>query len=169
MATPRASNTSAVPHSDDDAAGAVLAHRHAGAGGDEGGHRRHVDRVRAITAGADDVDGAVAQLVAERHQLGGGEHGVEQPGQLVGRLPLRPQGDDEADQLGGGGLPGEDRGHGRARLLGGEITPGEQLGEQPRPTAVVGERIRVGVMMPLGHGRLTWTVPGLRRCGGAGG
>ena len=33
-------------------------------------------------------------------QLGRGEHGVEQPGQLVGRLPLGPQGDDEPDQLG---------------------------------------------------------------------
>ena len=43
------------------------------------------------------------------HQLGRRQHGVEQPGQLVGRLALGPQGDDEPDQLGGRGLAGEDR------------------------------------------------------------
>ena len=124
--------------------------------------------MRAIAAGADDVNGAVAEVVVEGDDLGGGQYGVEQTGQLVGRLPLRPQGDDEPDQLGRGGLPGEDRGHGRAGLFGGEVPPGEQLGEQPRPSAVVGERIRVGVLVPVRHGRLTWMVPGLRRCGGAG-
>ena len=36
--------------------GAVLAHRHPGAGDDDRRHRRHVDRVAAVAAGADDVD-----------------------------------------------------------------------------------------------------------------
>ena len=36
--------------------GAVLAHRHAGAGDHDGGHRADVDRVTAVAAGADDVD-----------------------------------------------------------------------------------------------------------------
>ena len=119
------------------AARPVLADGNAGAGDDDGRHRRHVDRVRPVPTGADHVDRPPAQLVVERHQLGGREHRVEQTGQLVSSLPLRPQGDDEPDQLGRGGPPAEDVGHRRARLLGGQVAAGEQLGEQPRPPAVV--------------------------------
>ncbi len=86
----------------------VLADRDAGAGDDEGRHRRHVDRVRPVATGADHVDRPPAQLVVEGHQLGSGEHRVEQTGQLVGGLPLRPQGDDEPDQLRRGRPPAED-------------------------------------------------------------
>ena len=118
--------------------GAVLAHRHAGPGDDDGGHRRHVDRVRAVAARADDVDGPAPQLVVQRHQLGRRQHGVEQPGQLVGRLALGPQRDDEADQLGRRGVAAEDRRHRRSRLVGGQVAPGEQLGQQARPPPVAG-------------------------------
>src|SRR5829696_1458780 len=76
-------------------AGPVLAHRDAGAGGDERGHRRDVDRVGAVATRTDDVDGAIPQVVAEGDELGVAQDGVEQPGQLLGRLALRPQGDDE--------------------------------------------------------------------------
>ena len=44
------------------------------------------------------------QLVAQRHERGGGEHGVEQAGELLGCLALGPQRDDEADQLGRRGV-----------------------------------------------------------------
>ena len=41
---------------------AVLAHRHPGAGHDEGGQGRDVDAVAAVAAGADDVDRPVGQI-----------------------------------------------------------------------------------------------------------
>ncbi len=118
---------------------AVLAHGHAGAGRDERGHRRHVDRVRAIATGTDDVDRPLPQVVAERDEVGVGEHGVEHPRELLGRLPLGAQRDDEPDQLRGGRVTGQDRVHRRPGLLGRQVTPFEQLGEQAGPPAVVGE------------------------------
>ena len=47
---------------------AVLAHRHAGPGDDQRRHRRHVDRVRSVATGADDVDAPGALVVGERHE-----------------------------------------------------------------------------------------------------
>ena len=70
------------------AAGAVLAHRDAGAGDDDGRHRRHVDRVRAVAAGADDVDGARPQVVAERHELG--RRRARRRADPTARRPSRP-------------------------------------------------------------------------------
>ena len=134
------------------AAGPVLADGDTGAGDDDRRHRRDVDRVGAVTAGADHVDGASAQLLAERHQFGRAEHGVEQPRQLVGGLALGPQGDDEADQLGRRGAAGEDRGHRRAGLLGAEVAPSEQLAQQARPAAVLGEQVgRTSGASVVGH------------------
>ncbi len=55
--------------------------------------------------------------IGQRDDLGHGEHGADQAGQLVDRLPLHPQGDDEAGDLRGRGGTVEDLGHGRAGLL----------------------------------------------------
>ena len=53
------------------------------------------------------------ELVAQRHELGGAEHRVEQSGQLVGRLALGSQRDGEGDELGRRRVAGEDRAHRR--------------------------------------------------------
>ena len=68
--TPSASSTSAVPHSDDAPRAPCLHTGTPAPATTMRRHRRHVDRVRAVAAGADDVDGAGPQVVAQRHQLG---------------------------------------------------------------------------------------------------
>ena len=126
-----------------------------------------------------------AQVVVERHQLGRRQHRVEQPGQLVGRLALGPQGDDEPDQLGRRGAAAEDRRHRRARLVGRQVTPGQQLGQQARPPAVTVQAVLVGRQVSgatvrsrqeprrrardVGGRSTRPSVPALRRCGGVGG
>ena len=120
-------------------ASAVLADRHPGPGDDDGGHRADVDRVAAIAAGADDVDGARPQLVTERHECRRVEHGVEQTRQLLGGLALGAQGDDEPDQLCGRRVAGEDGRHRCAGIGGDEIAPFEQLRQQRGPSTEIVE------------------------------
>ena len=67
-----------------------------GAGDDDGGHGGDVDGVTAVTAGADDVDAGARDLDPDRVL----QHRVDQPGELVDRLALGAQGDQEAGQLG---------------------------------------------------------------------
>jgi hypothetical protein len=55
--TPSEASTSAAPERDDSARLPCLATGHAGAGDDEGGAGRDVDRAGAVAAGADHVDG----------------------------------------------------------------------------------------------------------------
>ena len=64
--------------------GTVLAHRHAGTGDDDGGHRADVDRMAAISAGTDDVDRPRTKIVAERDDRGSIENRVEQATELFG-------------------------------------------------------------------------------------
>ena len=139
------------------AARPVLAHRHAGGGGDERGHRRHVDRVRSIAAGADDVDRPrPATRRSSGTSVAAPEHGVEQPGQLVGRLALDAQGDGEGDQLRRRRAAGQDRLHRRGGLVCGQVATVDELADQRRPAAVGGQfvdaRRRVGAaFVTLGH------------------
>ena len=58
IATPSSSSTSAAPHGRGRGPVAVLDHRHARRRDDDGRHRRDVDGVRLVAAGADDVDRA---------------------------------------------------------------------------------------------------------------
>ena len=116
-------------------AGAVLAHRHAGAGDHEGGHRRHVDRVRAVAAGADDVDGRIAQLVAERDQLGGASTASSNPDSSSAVSPLIRSATTKAISWAGVAPPD--------RIVAIAVAPGrrsgralEQVGEHARPPAV---------------------------------
>jgi hypothetical protein len=86
------------------------------------------------TPRAHEVDGR-GPVGGQRHVLGRGQHGLDQAGQLVDRLALHPQGDDEAGDLGRRGGPVEDLGHGRPGLVDREVaTPGERA-ENRRPTA----------------------------------
>ena len=117
--------------------GAVLAHGHAGTGHDQGRHRRTLIECDRSPPVPTTSTARVAHVVGQLDELGRRQHGVEQPGQLVGGLALGPQGDDESDQLGRRRLAGQDRGHRRAGLDCGQVAPGEQLGEQAGPTAVL--------------------------------
>ena len=71
----------------------------------------------------------------QRHQGAGLEHRVEQPGDLLRRLALGPQRDDEPDQLRGGGVAGEDGGHRRPGVRRRQVAPLQQLGEERGPAA----------------------------------
>ena len=161
---------------------AVLAHRHPGAGHDDRGHRRDVDRVAAVATGADDVDRPVALLVRRAaRSSAAAEHGVEQAGQLLGRLALGPQGHDEADQLGRRGVAGEDRRHRRAGLRRRvRSRPVEQLGRAAPASRRASSRVRARREADSGRSRQARTprrvrprVPTsrrrVRRCGDAGG
>ena len=119
---------------------AVLGQRAAGAGGDERGGGRDVER-RAPPAGARGVHevGALA-----RHRRGERAHGARQPGQLVDRLALRAQPDEERGDLHLGGVAGHDLGQHRGRLLLGQVAarrervdgPGQGVGgHQCGPTS----------------------------------
>ena len=100
--TPRASSRSA-----DAAAGrrgpvAVLAHRHAGAGHHEAAR---VDTLMVWLRSPPVPTTSTARSrrsSGERHQLGGGEHGVEQSGELVDRLALHAQRHHEGRRAGPG-------------------------------------------------------------------
>ena len=120
-------------------AGSVLAHGGSGAGRDERRHGRHVDRVRPVASRADDVDCRRSRLVRERDERGVLQHGVEQAGDLLGRLTFGAKGDDETDQLCRRGVAVEDRAHRCTRLLGGEVDAVEQGGEERGPSAVLFE------------------------------
>ena len=90
---------------------AVLGHPGAGAGGHEGGQGRDVDAARPVAAGAAGVE----QRPGDVDPLGVGQHRADEGGHLGRRLPLGPQGDGEAGDLGRRGPPLEDRGQGTRR------------------------------------------------------
>ena len=85
---------------------AVLDDRRSRRGDDDGGHRRDVDRVRLVAAGADDVDGRSRNDDAP----GVPQHRLGQPGDLRGGLALGPQRHGEAGELRGRGLAGHEPG-----------------------------------------------------------
>ena len=85
MTTPSASSTSADPAADEAARFAVLAHPHAGPGHDERGDGRHVDH-RLRSPPVPQVSTSVARRAP--HGSACGQHGGDQPGQLVDRLAL---------------------------------------------------------------------------------
>ena len=92
MRAPSASSTSAEPRQPGRRAVAVLGDRAAGAGGDQRGGRRDVER-RAPAAGAGGVEQVVARRTSTRRRERA--HRARQPGELVDRLALRAQRDQE--------------------------------------------------------------------------
>ena len=143
--TPSASSTSADPQDDDAARLPCLTTRRAGAGDDERGHRRDVDRVRPVAAGADDVDGS-----ARAPRSGWRAPSIARPGRAsLDRLALGPQRHQEAGDLAGVASPPMIWSIAQRGLVGGRgRCAGEQRGEQVRPGA---SRPRAGAVS--GHGR----------------
>src|SRR6185436_13095022 len=99
---------------------AVLGERAARARGDQRRGRRHVER-RLAAPGPGGVDQVAA---VGRH--GGREraHGPGQAGELVDRLPLRPQRDEEPGDLRLGGVAAHDLAEDGAGLLAREVVAG---------------------------------------------
>ena len=116
---------------------AVLADRDPGPGDNDGGHRRNVDRVASIAAGADDVDRPRPQLVTERNECRRVEHGVEQTRQLLAGLALR-RADATTNPISCAGVASPERmvdiarGHRRRRDLGVRATASASAGHPPR-------------------------------------
>ena len=79
---------------------AVLGHRGAGAGGNDRGDRRHVERAASVAAGAAGVDDAIAIDGQRRHALAHRQRGA---GDLVRGLALHPQRDEQRAFLHVGG------------------------------------------------------------------
>ena len=108
---------------------AVLDHGHAGCRGDDGGHGRHVHRAEPVAARADDV---------ERHRVDGQRHGVLEHGvaeahDLVDRLPLHAQRDEESGELGVRDGARHDLLHAPRRIRHAEIFAVEERGDDGRP------------------------------------
>ncbi|EOD60468.1 putative RNA-binding protein [Amycolatopsis vancoresmycina DSM 44592] len=113
------------------AAVAVLGHRRARRRRDDRRHRRDVDRVGAVAAGADDVDGRPVQL----DPPGVRQHRGRHPGDLLGRLALGPQRHREPGDPGRAGGAAHDLVHRPRRVLRGQIGARDQLFEQGWPGA----------------------------------
>ena len=108
---------------------AVLRDRGAGGRGDERGGGGDVERVGAVASGADDVDDGRA---LRRHGDDVLAHRLGEAGDLVGRLALRAQGDEEPGDLGLRRLAVHDRAHQLARVGAREVVPvEEQLDRRP--------------------------------------
>ncbi len=109
-----------------DGAVAVLDHRHAHGGDDEGGGGADVERGRAIAAGAAGVQHAIATGLPAEHVFaqhpGGG-------GQFRGRLALHAQRHEKASGLGIGALAGHHRVQDGAQALLGQLAALQQGGE----------------------------------------
>ena len=90
---------------------------------DEGGRRRDVVRVGAVAAGADDVHEVGARRADTEDVLA---HRLGAAGDLVRRLALGPQRDEEAGDLGLRRLARHDLGHRPARLVAREVVAVEQ-------------------------------------------
>ena len=129
--SPSASSTSALPGLAADAAVAVLADAGAAGGGDEHAAGRDVEGVRAVAAGADDVDQVRPVLHLDlRRELA---HHLGRGGDLADRLLL----DAQADQH---------RGHHHRRHLAAHDAPHQRQHLVVEDLAVVdGSRQRVGV------------------------
>ena len=141
MATPRASSTSAVPH---------WTTRHerractpaAGPGDDECGHGRHVDRVRrsppvptTSTARSRRSSSSGTSSAAERTASSRPDSSSAVSPSPAGRRRSRSAGPRWPAQRGSSPSP---------TRLSAEVAAGQQLGEQPRPAAVVREQVVVG-------------------------
>src|SRR5436305_14807374 len=106
---------------------AVLRDAGARAGRDERRRRRDVVRVRAVAAGADDVDEIVALRPHVEHVLA---HRLRAAGDLVRGLALRAQRDEGARDLRLRRLAQHDLLHRLTRLRAGEIVPVEYARHQ---------------------------------------
>ena len=141
---------------------AVLRDRGSRGRGDERGSGRDVVRVRAVAAGAHDVDeigagGADTEDVLA-HRLGAA-------GDLVRRLALRTQRDEEAGDLHLRRVAGHDHGHRLARLVAREVVAVEQparatagsqrsLEEVARERRPVRRQHRLGMELDADRGEL---------------
>ena len=92
---------------------AVLGDGHAGAGDDEGGAGRDVDRAGAVAAGADHVDGVGGSLDAQHL----GAHRRHRAGDLVDGFAAHPQRHQQSAHLRGRGLAGHHAVEGGCRLV----------------------------------------------------
>ena len=104
----------------------VFRDRCARGGGDERGRRRDVDRVRAVTAGAGRID----EIVPARPN---GEdvvaHRLRATRDLVGRLTLRAQRDQESSDLRRGRFAAHDLVHDRSRFCASQLRTLEQFAD----------------------------------------
>jgi len=124
---------------------AVLDHPGAGRRRDDRRHRRHVDRVRAVGAAADQVRDRTGN--ADRGRVR--EHARGQAGHLLRGLPLGPQPHAEPGDLGRGCRPVHDLVHRPGRLAGAERLAADQRADKHgtgRP--VRGRRSHQGTVYP---------------------
>ena len=97
--------------------------------GDDRRHRRDVDRAESIASGADDVQRHRIDIQGERVR----EHRVAEADDLIDRLALGPQRDQERTELSGGRPPRHDLLHRPGGLGDREVGARQELGEQGWP------------------------------------
>ena len=141
IATPSNSSTSAAPDFDDADRLPCLQTGAPAAAVDDRGHRRHVDRMRAVTAGADDVDAMSARSSSVSGTIVASAIAAEQqPVQFVDRLALGSQRDDESGDLRRRGVAGRISESAAPAALGRDVDSGDERVDDTGPPAVGRER-----------------------------
>ena len=145
IATPSASSTSAVPHFDEAARAPCLHTATPAAGGDDRRHRRHVDRMRMVAAGADDVDDRCRVGPPRTARVDAAvSTASSRPDSSSTLSPFARRATTKRDQLGGRRVAGQDRRHRRARLVGGRGGDGRAAASAARAS----RRVRRSMDMP---------------------
>ena len=108
---------------------AVLGDHGARGRSDQRRRRRDVERVGAVAAGAAGVDQVGVRGRRRRHV---GAHRPGAAGDLVGRLALHPERDQERGDLGRRGVAGHHLHHRHVRLLAREVAPLDELLDRAR-------------------------------------
>ena len=89
---------------------AVFTHRRASGRGDDGSHRRDVDRMRPVATRPDDVNACLTLGVGERNYRRLRHRHGEQSSEFVGRFALGPQRNEETGNLRWSGIARQDLG-----------------------------------------------------------
>jgi hypothetical protein len=113
----------------------VLAHRHAGAGGDDGSHRADVDAVAAVATRADDVDRAGLQFADSGTSVAASSTASSRPEISSGVSPFARSATTNPMSCAGRRIAVEDRGHRSTGVGGRQVAPVEQFGEDRGPAA----------------------------------
>ena len=133
----------------------MLGDRAAGAGGDQRRRRRDVEGAPAA-AGAGGVEQVLAGGRCDRRRQRA--HRPREPGELLDRLALDPQRDQEAGDLDVGGVAGHDLGEHRGGLVLGQVLAGRRGGRSRGSAArLIGaslEEVREQLAPLLGEDRL---------------
>ena len=117
----------------------MLANGHARSGHNQRGDGGNIDRAGPVASRAARVDQLGPQVVGDGHGLGHLEHGPQHARELLGRLALAPQAEDERRHLRRAGRSLQDFPQSRGRLHRAQVVACRHPPEYRRPAPDVGQ------------------------------